>query len=535
MPGQDGRQLSRRGLLQAAAAVPLLAAPNLAAAQGSRVLKYVPYTDVTVLDPIWSTAYVTRDHAAMVYDTLFAMDDRLQPQPQMLEGAAVSGDGLRWTLVLRPGLVFHDGEPVLARDCVASVQRWAKRDSFGQALMAVTDELSAADDRTLVFRLKRPFGLLPYALARNGAPYPAIMPERLAKTDAFAQVTEVTGSGPFRFKADERMVGARSVYTRFDKYRPRESGEASGTAGPKVVHFDRVEWLVQPDPGTAVGALTAGEVDLVYNPPTDLIPLLARNRNLQVLQNEPLGNIALMRINHLHPPFNNPAIRRAVLSCIRQQDFMLAMMGEDTKLWRDEVGVFPPGSPMGSDTGLEVLKAPKTPDEGKRALAAAGYKGERVVVLISTDSPKLQAIGEVASDLMRRIGMNVDQQVSDWGTVVQRRGKKEPVEQGGWSAFFTTFAGQDLLDPAGYQALRGTGDRAWFGWPTNERLETLRTQWLDSSDLAAQQAICRDIQAEAMNSVPFVPLGQVFYSLAAKKNLTGMLKGFSIFWNVRWA
>jgi peptide/nickel transport system substrate-binding protein len=526
--------MNRRGILHGgAAAAALLASPRIARAQDARVLKYVPYTDVTVLDPIWSTAYVSRDHAAMVYDTLFGMDEKLQPQHQMLAGHEVSDDGLRWTLTLRPGLVFHDGEPVLARDCVASLSRWARRDSFGQALMAVTDELSGPDDKTIQFRLKKPFALLPYCLARSGAPYPAIMPERLAKTDAFTQISEITGSGPFRFKADERVNGVRAVYTRFDKYKPRESGEVSGTAGPKIVHFDRVEWLIQSDQGTAVNALQAGEVDIVYNPPTDLMPLMAKNRGLQVIQNEPLGNLALMRVNHLQAPFNNPGVRRAVLSAIRQQDFMIAMMGEDKKLWRDGVGIFPPGSPMASDVGMEVIRSPKAPDQAKAALEAAGYRGEKTVVMISTDSPKLQAIGEVASDVMRRMGMNVEQQVTDWGTVVQRRARKEPVEQGGWSAFFTTFSGQDMIDPAGYQALRGSGEKAWFGWPTSEKIETLRTQWLESRDLAQQQAICRDIQAEALNSVPFMPLGQVFYSVAMKKELSGMPKGFCMFWNLK--
>ncbi|WP_424140527.1 ABC transporter substrate-binding protein [Roseomonas chloroacetimidivorans] len=525
--------MHRRHLFQIAAAAPMLTVPRLSSAQGSRALKYVPYTDVAVLDPIWSTAYVTRDHAAMVYDTLFALDEKLTPQHQMLEGHSVSDDGLRWTLVLRPGLFFHDGEPVLARDCVASVTRWARRDSFGQALMAVTEELSAPDDRTIQFRLKKPFGLLPYALARNGAPYPAIMPERLAKTDAFTQLTEITGSGPFRFKADERVAGVRTVYTRFEKYNPRQGGTPSGTAGPKIVHFDRVEWLVQPDPGTAVNALIAGEVDMFYNPPTDLLPLLKRSSELRVYQNDPLGNIAIMRVNHLHPPFNNQGVRRAVLSAIHQEDFMLAMMGDDRALWRDGIGLFPPGTPMASEAGLEILRSPKKPEEAKRALEAAGYKGERALVMISTDSPKLQAIGEVAADLMRRIGMNVDQQTMDWGTVVQRRAKKEPVDQGGWSAFFTTFGGQDMLDPAGFLALRGSGERAWFGWPTNQKLESLRTQWLESNDLAQQRAICSEIQVEAMADVPYMPLGQVFYASAAKKELTDILRGFSIFWNMK--
>ncbi|MDB5413909.1 MAG: transporter substrate-binding protein [Rubritepida sp.] len=525
--------IDRRTILRVAAAAPLLPAPGIVAAQASRVLKHVPLTDVTVLDPVWTTAYITRDHAAMVYDTLFALDAEFRPQPQMLAGHTVSEDGLRWTLTLRPGLRFHDGEPVLAKDCVASVARWCQRDSFGQALWAATDELAAVDDTTMAFRLKRPFPRLAFCLARSGAPYPAMMPERLARTSAFTQVSEVCGSGPYRFKADERLTGARVVYERFADYRPRESGTPSFTAGPKIVHFDRVEWLVQPDGGTAVNALLAGEVDMVANPPSDLMPLIQRNRNLRIHHLDPLGNLALMRVNHLHAPFNNPGVRRAVLSAVHQDQFMQAMMGQDRTLWRDGVGIFAPASPMASDAGMEVLRQPKSFDEAKRALEAAGYRGERAAIMVSTDSPKLMAIGEVASDMMRRIGMNVDQLTMDWGSVIQRRAKKEPVDQGGWSAFFTTFSGSDMFDPAGHLALRGTGDRAWFGWPTSERIETLRTGWLESGDEAQQKRICEDIQREALQSVPFMPLGQVFYSTAARRNLTDMLSGFNIFWNMR--
>lgn len=525
--------MHRRHLFQLAAAAPAAFAPRLAGAADSQVLKYVPYTDVTVLDPIWTTAYVTRDHAAMVWDTLFGMDDDLKPQPQMLEGYSVEDDGKRWVMKLRDGLKFHDGEPVLAKDCVASLKRWARRDSFGQTLMSVTDELSAVDDKTIQFRLKRPFALLAYALARYGAPYPAIMPERIASTDAFTQISEIVGSGPFRFKADERVVGVRTVYTKFDGYVPRASGTPSGTAGPKIVNFDRVEWHVQPDPSTGVNALIQGEVDVLYNPPGDLMPLLARARNLRVFQNDPLGNVAIMRPNCLQPPFNNPGVRRAILQAVQQEDFMLAMMGEDKSLWRTGVGVFAPGTPMASDAGLGFLSHPTSVDDTKRALEQAGYKGEKTVVMISTDSPKLQALGEVAADLMRRVGMNVDQQTMDWGTVVQRRAKKEPVDQGGWSAFFTTFSGLGMIDPAGHLALRGTGERAWFGWPTSERIEALRTDWFAAPGLPEQQAICRSIQEQAMVDVPFMPLGQAFYSVAADRSLSGFLNGFNIFWNVK--
>ncbi len=187
----------------------MLAAPSIASPQGSRTLNFIPYADVAVIDPVFSTAYTTRTHALAVFDTLYGTDEALQPQPQMVAGHIVEDDGLTWRLTLRDKLVFHDGTPVLARDCAASIRRWGARDAFGQVLMDATKEIQAPDDRTLVFRLKRPFPLLPAALGRASSLVPAIMPERLANTDPFKQLTEVVGSGPFRFLTDERVAGAR--------------------------------------------------------------------------------------------------------------------------------------------------------------------------------------------------------------------------------------------------------------------------------------------------------------------------------------
>ena len=253
------RSLSRRALL--GAGVGALAGPRLARAQGARVLKFIPQADLAVLDPIWTQAYVTRNHALMVFDTLYGTDANYVATPQMVSRHSTEDGGLTWLLRLREGLRWHDGERVLARDCVASIQRWAKRDPFGQTLISFTDELSAADDKVIQFRLKAPFALLPDALGKSPTNFPAMMPERLAKTDAFTQVTEMVGSGPYKFNAGERVVGSLVVYERNADYVPQPVGKSDWTAGPKVVNFDRVEWHVIPDAATAMGALQKGEVD----------------------------------------------------------------------------------------------------------------------------------------------------------------------------------------------------------------------------------------------------------------------------------
>jgi peptide/nickel transport system substrate-binding protein len=526
--------VKRRTLLHAgtAALAVGLAKPNIVRAAGTRVLKFIPQADLAVLDPVWTTAYVTRHHGMMVFDTLYGTDGNLQPQPQMVEGAQTSADGKEWTLTLRDGLKFHDNTPVLARDCVASIQRWGKRDAFGQALLAATDELSAANDRTIRFRLKQPFPLLPAALGKVGTNICPMMPERLAQTDAFTQVTEMVGSGPFRFKTDERVSGAKVVYERFENYVPRPSGTPDWTSGPKIVHFDRVEWSVIPDAATAMGALQNGEADWWEQPTLDLVPLLRKTSNLTLEILDPTGFAMMLRFNHLFPPFDNPAIRRALLGAVDQADYMTAAAGTDRSGWKDKVGYFPPGSPLASDAGMKVLEGPRDLDKVKKDLIAAGYKNEKIVVMVASDFPVLNGIGLVGVDMLQKCGMNVDLRITDWGSVVQRRASRKPPAEGGWNVFFTGFGGIDQFTPAGHLGLRGNGTNGWFGWATDPKLEELRTAWFAAPDTATQKKIGEDIQAEAFESAPYLPLGEYFQPTAYAKGLTGLLKSMPLFWNV---
>ena len=523
-------RLRRRTLLAAAGA---LAAPSLLRAAPDRVLRFIPQSDVTALDPVWTSVYVTRNHAYLVFDTLYGQDDAFRAQPQMVAGATTARDGTEWRLVLRDGLMFHDGTPVLARDCVASIRRWARRDAFGGTLMGLTDELSAADDKTILFRLKAPFPLLPEALGKVGINMLPIMPERLANTDPFRQVTEMVGSGPFRYLADERVVGARAAYAKFDRYRPREDGMPACTAGPKIAYFDRIEWNVIPDVATAAAAMQRNEADWWEQPSFDLLPLIQRDPDLATSVVEVTGNIGLMRFNQLHPPFDNAAIRRALLPALNQADFMAAIAGDAPGAWRADVGFFAPGMAMASSAGLDQITGPRDIARARADIAAAGYGGEPVVVLTPSDYPRINAMANVAADMLRQCGLNVDLQAMDWGTVIQRRASKAPPAQGGWSVFFTTFTGNDMSNPATNLALRGNGAAAWFGWPTAPRLEALRTEWLAAPDAAAQKRIAADIQAQAFIDVPFLPLGQFLQPTIRRKSLVGGLTGMPLFWNIR--
>ncbi|MBW8268802.1 ABC transporter substrate-binding protein [Caldovatus aquaticus] len=524
--------MTRRRALAAGAAA--LAVPRLAPAQAqARTLRFVPQANLANIDPVWSTAVVVRNHGLMIYDTLFGVGADLRPRPQMAAGHEVSADGRRWTIALRPGLKFHDGERVRARDCIASIARWAKRDVLGQRLDALLEEMRALDDDRFEIRLKRPWPGLAFALGKPSANICAVMPERVARTDPFQQIQDYTGSGPFRFRQDLFRPGDVVVYERFADYVPREE-PPDLLAGGKRVHFDRVEWRVMPDPSTAAAALQNNEVDWWETPLADLLPLLRRHRDIVVERINEFGNLGVLRFNFLHPPFDNPAVRRALLPAIDQRAFMQAAMGTDAALWRVPAGVFTPGTPLANDAGIEVLTRPRDLEAARRMLREAGYRGERVVMLSATDLPVLQSLAEVAADLMRRVGFNVDLQAMDWGTHIQRRTNRGPVEQGGWSAFCTTWEGLDVSVPGSHQPIRGHGAAAWAGWPTIPRLEELREAWFEAADPEQERRIAEEIQRLVWQEVPFIPLGQVLPVQAYRRSLTGVLKGSSsMFWGVR--
>jgi peptide/nickel transport system substrate-binding protein len=523
--------MHRRSFLASTAAA--VAMPAIARGAASNVLTFVPQADLAVLDPIWTTTYQSRDHGFLVFDTLFGVDSSFKAQPQMADGAVSDNDGKTWRITLRPNLMFHDGSKVLARDCAASIRRWGARDGFGQALMAATDEISAPDDNTIVFRMKYPFPLLPDALGKTPPSMCPMMPERLATTDPYKQVTEMVGSGPYRYKADERVAGSLVVYERNAKYVPRPNGTPDGTAGPKIAHIDRIEWRIIPDPSTVAAAVQNGEIDWWLVPQADLLPLLRKQRNVKVENIVPTGFIATMRFNQLNPPFDNPAIRRALLGAVQQSDYMIGMVGTDEDLWRVPCGIFTPNTPLASDAGMDVLTSKRDLAKVKRDLDVAGYKGEKVVVLTPTDIASAKALADITADTLKHAGMNVDAQAMDWATLVGRRAKMDPVEQGGWSIFHTSWSGLDQINPAGHIFLRGNGKAASPGWPTSAKIEELRDAWFKAPDMAAQQALARELQLQALQDVPYIPLGQYFQPTAYQSNLTGVLPGNPVFWNIR--
>ena len=521
--------ITRRAALLAAGAAALApAAPSLA--QGARVLRFVPQANLTSLDPVWTTAWITRNHGYMVYDTLYSQGADLTAQPQMAEGHVWDAEHRRITITLREGLRFHDGEPVRARDCVASLHRWARRDSFGQFVAAALEEANALDDRRMEFRFNRPFPHFLDSIAKVAPMF--VMPERFATTDAFTQITEAVGSGPFRFVRAEWVPGARAVYERNAAYVPRQE-PARMLAGGKAVRFDRVEWRIIPDPATAAAALQQGEIDWWETPSFDLLPLLARNRGVAIEQIEVFGSVSVLRPNHLVPPFNNPAFRRAIWAALNQADVMTAVAGTDRSRWTAPIGFFTPDTPLANDAGMEVLTAPRSLDAARRAIEASGYRGERLTLLHASDIGTLDAMSHVLADMFRRLGVSLEHVVTDWGTVVQRRARREAPEGGGWSAFCTNTTGADGLLPPTHSLLRSNGAGAWFGWPDSPGVEEGISAWFGAGSQPEAQRIARGIQEAAFRDVPYYPLGQFRQPYAFRRDLTGMVRApIPVPWNV---
>jgi peptide/nickel transport system substrate-binding protein len=449
----------------------------------------------------------------------------------MLAGDKVENDGKTWELTLRDGLKFHDGTPVLARDVVASLQRSGKRDPLLNVMIQRLDAMEAPSDKVVRIRLKRPFPLMRDALAGYAT---CIMPERIAgQTDANTQISEVVGSGPFKLVLEERVPGAKVVFARNEAYVPRADGVPSFTAGPKVAYFDRVEWHILPDPPTSAGALATGEIDWWENPPIDLLPSLRSNKSLVIKRIDPYGSIGCMRFNHLFPPFDKAAVRRAVLSAVDQDEFMMAYAGADPSVISNPVGLFSPGSPMATTVGTEAVGRLKGKyDQVKKDLEAAGYKGEKVVVLGPTTIPPLHAYSQLTVDLLKRIGMNVDYQALEWGTVVQRRASREPVEKGGWNIFLTNLGGNGNVSPAAASAIR-SGQAAWFGWPNMPKMEALRDQWMEAPNLEAQKAIAVEMQKLLFEEAPYVPLGYYSGPTIFRNSLADIRDGFPQMYGVR--
>ena len=526
--------MKRRTLLMGAAgAAVATVTTKIAIAQPARTrtLRLVPVTALTVLDTVFSTSLVTTSHGWTVYDTLFGMDSKGAIKPQMADGYTVSDDGRTYLIRLREGLKFHNGEPVRAQDCIQSLLRWTSRESSGQTAAKFVDSWGVADDRTLKITLKQPTSIVLDVIARGGASMPFIMPEHVAKTDAYKQITETIGSGPYKFVEKEYVAGSMAVYARNADYVPRQE-PADLTSGGKVTHFERLEWPVIPDGATAAAALQSGEVDWYEQVQPDLVPLLRRNPNIAIGDANPGLFNGMLRFNHLQPPFNNPAVRRAVMMGVNQQDYMVAVAGNDSSASRGCKAMLPCGTTYGRELGAPFLLGDL--NKARAALKASGYNGEKVVIISPSDVPTIGPFGDITHDLLVKMGMNSDLVSTDWATVASRRLSQEPVDKGGWSIFHTWGASSILSTPLQNIAIRGLGAAGWAGWYSDTKIEELIEAWVLANSPAERAAAADAVQLRAFEMVPTIGIGQFHIRTAYRNYLTGIIGGWGAYmWNVR--
>jgi len=524
--------MNRRTLMRSALAAATLP-PSFAIAQpnSARTLRFVPQANLSLLDPIFTTAQPTVNHGWAIYDLLFGIDGKFRARPQMAEGYTLSEDGRTYLITLREGLRFHNGEPVRAQDCALSLRRWAARETIGQTMWQYVDECRAVDDRTLKIVLRQPVPIFIDAIARGGASVAFIMPEHVARTDPFKQITDTTGSGPYKFLANEYVSGAHAAYARNTDYVPRQE-PADWMVGGKVAYFDRIEWRVIPDSGTASAALQSGEVDWYEMAEPDLVPLLRRNPSIRIGLHNPTGYNGVLRFNHLHPPFNNVAVRRAVLMAVNQTDYMTSVTGGDETAYQTCKSMFPCGSRYGQDVGADAMGV--NLDRAKVMLKESGYNGEKAVLLNPTDLTTVGPLGNVTYDLLRKLGVNVEMVATDWGSVVQRRVSREPVEKGGWSIIHTWAPSTIRFTPVEHSQIRGLGPTAWFGWYKDDTMEVLTRRFVEATTDADREATVLEIHKRAFDMVPCIPLGTFQIRSAYRSNLTGVIEATGpYFWNVR--
>lgn len=523
--------MRRRTLFKLAAAAALPSKFAIAQPMRDRTLRFVPQANLSLLDPIFTTAQPTVNHGYAVYDLLFGINGKLEPKPQMAEGYTLSEDGRIYTIKLRDGLKFHNGEPVRAQDCAPSLARWAARETIGQTVWQYVDEYKATDDRTIVIKLKRPIGIFIDAIARGGASVAFMMPEHIAKTDPFKQISETIGSGPYRFLPNEFIPGAAVAYERYKEYVPRQE-PAEWSSGGKIAHFDRIEWKIIPDTATAAAALQSGEIDWYEHCQADLLPTLKRNSDIAFGRANPTGFNGVMRFNHLHPPFNNVKVRRAVLLGVNQDDYMASITGGDKSLYATCKSMFPCGSRYAQDAGAAVMLGDI--DKARAALQASGYNGEKVVLLNPTDLVTVGPLGDVTYDLMKRMGMNVEMAATDWGTVAQRRNNRETVEKGGWSVLHTWGPSTIRQTPVEHSQIRGQGPKGWFGWYGDDTVERMTREFVEAPTQDERDTIAHAVHARSFEMVPSIPLGLFQIPTAYRRNLTGLIEATGPYmWNIR--
>lgn len=506
------------------------AAPALAASKAVRVVMHAP---LRILDPVTTTAYITRDYGYMVYDTLVAMDENFEVRPQMADWK-VSSNNLVYTFTLRDGLAWHDGTPVTAEDCIASLDRWRQRDGMGQKLYSFVSSIKASSPKVFAITLKEPVGFVLQALGKPSSLVPFMMPKRVASTAATTNITDAIGSGPFKFVKEEFQPGVKAVFVKNDKYVPRTE-KSSWASGAKAVKVNRVEWVVMPDAQTAINALAAGEIDYIDEPQIDLLRLLAGDKSVIIGNPNEFGLQVVGRMNFLNPPFNDVKVRRAAMLALKQENFLAAIAG-DPKYYKVCGAMFVCGTPLATDVGSETLVKGNGMAQAQKLLKESGYDGTPIRIIHPTDVNTQRTQPVVAAQLLKEAGFKVELITVDWQAALGLRSNQKPANEGGWNMFFSAWGGVDVASPLTSPTLNATGKMgsAWAGWPEDADIEILRDKFGRAKTAQERKAIATDLQKLAYERVIYVPLGQLSTPAAWSSKLKNVPRGPAspYFWSV---
>lgn len=497
----------------------------------AQTINAVMHSGLRILDPVMTTAHITRNHGYMIYDTLLATDANNQIKPQMLEKWSVSPDGKTYTFTLRKELKWHDGAPVTAEDCVASIKRWAEQDKMGQMMTGLMTGMKVMGQDSFAMTFTQATDIALRALAKPSGIAPFMMPKRVAETPSSQPIKEYVGSGPFKMVVGEYKPGLQAVYEKNVDYVPRAE-PASGMAGGKVVLVDRVKWISMPDAMTSVNALINGEIDFLEQAPYDLLPLVEKNANVAVDILDRGGYQTVMRMNFLNPPFDNKLVRQAAMYAIGQQEVLQALVG-NPKYYKICPAVFGCGLPFESHAGEEITVQANIP-KAKALLKQAGYTNAPVVILQTTDNTSLKAQPVVIGQALRAAGFNVQMQAMDWQTVVTRRASQAPLAEGGWSIFATNNVMAEASDPLRAFGVAANGKHAWFGWPDVPKIEELRAKFASTPNAAEQKKLANEIQAQVIEEGVLLPMGQYYVPSAYRKVLSKPVEApIPVFWNLK--
>ncbi|MEN0614097.1 ABC transporter substrate-binding protein [Klebsiella indica] len=518
--------------------LPLLGACSIAIMQWfftapaiANTLRIVPASNITVLDPIWTTAYASRNFGYLVFDTLFGTDAKGAIQPQMVQSWQVSDDKKTWTFTLRDGLVFSDGTPVTSADVISSLKRWMARDTLGGLMASALDHQDIVNEKTFKLVFRTPFGPVLEALGKPSSNVPFIMPKRIADTSADTPIKEIVGSGPYIFEADRFRPGESLWFRKNPAYKPRNE-PPSGTAGGKKVYVDEVEWKIIRDPQTQMNALLANEVDILEQPAFEQLPTLSKTAHIRLVNAQPNGYQFMFRFNFIQPPFNDVKVRQAAMLALGQEPMLRTQVG-DAKYYRTCASLFPCGTPYASDPGTAFTgKADLA--KARALLRQSGYKGEPIVLLRPTDNATIGKLPLVAQQMLQQAGFKVQVMNMDWSSLVSRRAKKDAPGAGGWNAFISAWGAEDVQNPLNNAMLNATGDKGWFGWQNDPHLEALKARFARATDDAEKQQLAQEIQTYAYQVVTHVPLGQYMIPAAVRDSISGIVPaGAQVYWNIR--